>query len=195
VKATNDRLIIQKGYVLERTQGGIILSSGTSADAKVKLNIGKVLSAGSGIKFASGDVVIPACEVGDVVMWEQFGEIMAEVLGDGIVAVRWEDVMAILEPEEYKNWIFDKVEYDRQQDAFQKELEIRRKELQKSEEKMLSETKVYRCEVPKCGHRSTIRKRVGESLACEYCGVEMEEVKDKKVAGIIVPGGASPSRL
>lgn len=193
MRAFNDRIIVQKGICPERTKGGIILASGTQIDAKVKLNIGKVLSVGKGIRFSNGDAVIPECNVGDCIMWEQFGEIMAEVLGEGKVAVRWEDVMCALDPDEYEGWYFDPEEYKKYLAEKEKELEEAKKKQRAEQEAAFAETNMYICKNKKCYRvKKSIQKKPSDNLQCEYCGVEMELDEGRKAPMVFVKDGCSP---
>lgn len=189
MKAVNDRILIQKGIIPDRTKGGIFIAAGVSTDAKVKLNIGKVLSVGSGTRFHDGYVVVPTVEEGEVVMWEQFGDIQAEVIGENKVVVRWEDVIGVLDPDEYKDWIFDMDEYRRVQEKIQKQLE----ESKKSREvEAATIKKIVSCRNSKCIY---VTKPVEDKEQCEYCGSIMEEIEDKKGPSIFVQGGASKPRV
>ena len=109
MRAVNDRIYILKAIVPEKTKGGVIIPDGSTADVKVKLNIGKVLSVGPGSKLIDGTYIKPQCKVGDVIQWEQFGDIEAGVSGmERVVVVRWEDVIGILDDKDYDGWIFEK---------------------------------------------------------------------------------------
>ena len=107
MQAVNDRVIILKASVPEKTSSGFYIPQTASSDAKVKLNVGRVLSCGEGLKFSTGEFVSPVCKKGDVVMWEQFGGFSAEVLGKNVMVVRYEDILCVLDSGEYDNYVFE----------------------------------------------------------------------------------------
>ncbi len=182
MRAVNDRILVHKGIIPERTIGGIVISAGTSTDAKVKLNVGKVISVGEGIRFSNGDTVSPKVSPGDVIMWEQFVDIAAEVLGENIICVRFEDVTCVLDKEEeYKHWFFDVAEYKKYQDGIDAELSKKKVELMESESRRKVQVKVLcpntKCNAPKVF--ATIYE--GEEKVCGDCGSIMApEVKNEK---------------
>lgn len=197
MQAANDRIHVQKGIIPERTQGGILIAAGTSADAKVKLNIGRVLSVGKGIRFSNGDFIKPDCQPGDVVMWEQFGEINAEILGEGKVSIRWEDVIGILEPEEYRDWFFNIGDYKAYQEKLDKELSDEKQKIKEREEKAASESFVFACKNKDCyrGFGKPVTTNKSEPPQCDFCGTDLGQVEERVAPSIVVKGGASPNRV
>ncbi len=180
MQAVNDRLLIRKGTIPERTVGGIFITAGTASDAKSKLNIGKVISHGN----------VPVSN-GEYITWEQFGDLQAEVLGRDMVCVRWEDVIAVLDEDDVKGWIFDPAEYDKIHAKQQEELEVKRKELLEAQNKSNEGVRYY-----VCGNRScfravgkNVRKKPGDNLTCEYCGKELDEAKGQVAPLGIVKDG------
>lgn len=166
MKAVNDRVIVQKAFVKERTVGGILIPVGANVDAKIKLNVGRVLSCGPGLRFSNGECQAPSCADGDVIMWEQFGDINAEVLGTNRVAVRYEDIMAVLEPGEYDNYVFDVEAYKKEEDA--------RSAL------VIAEQERLRSAVTPTGFKcvNSFCKKSGEVVpveTCEHCGKPTEK--------------------
>ena len=192
MKAVNDRILIQKGIIPERTVGGIFIAAGVSTDAKVKLNIGKVLSVGGGIRFHDGYTVKPECSEGDIIMWEQFGDIQAEILGENRVCVRWEDVICKLGPDEVKGWIFDPEEYRKIQAENQKKLDEEKKKIRDAEETASALRVIRSCRNKNC-HQ--INRPIENKETCEYCGDLMTEVEGHVAPSIFVRGGASPGRV
>ena len=186
MKACNDRIVVQKGIIPERTVGGIVLTADTSTDAKVKLNVGKVLSVGPGIRFSNGDFVSTNAKEGDVIMWEQFGDIAAEVLGERIVVVRFEDVTCVLDdPKEYEGWYFDMNAYREYEEKLRAEVEKNKVvEVVKARE-------VFACVNKDCVY---VTKPV-PVLQCEHCGKPTEEVADRVAPSIFVRDGASKPRV
>jgi co-chaperonin GroES (HSP10) len=182
MKAVNDRILVQKGIIPERTIGGIIISANTSTDAKVKLNVGKVLSVGEGLRFSDGSSIALKVVPGDIIMWEQFGDITAEVLGEGIVCVRMEDVTCILDKaEEYDGWFFDKMAYDEYLEKMNAELDKKKAELKELEATRKTKMKV-RCHNEKCKNRLRADVYEGEEKQCGDCGEIMApEKEDSKV--------------
>ena len=114
MQALNNRVIVKKAKMPEKTKSGIYIADSTKKDGLVKLNIGKVVSFGPGCKTETGEWLSGyEGKVGDWVAWEQFGEFSAEVLGEGIWVLRNEDLTVRLDPEEYK--VYELNENDSQQ--------------------------------------------------------------------------------
>lgn len=192
MQAVNDRILVKKGIVPERTIGGILVAANTSVDAKVKLNIGRVISCGAGLRFHDGYYVKPDCEPGDHIMWEQYGDLAAEVLGDDIVCVRWEDVICKLDAKEVEGWFFDRKEYDKYREELDSQI-AKAKEEQRAREAEAASKRIIRvCQNKNC-HQ--IGRPVENKELCEYCGNVMSAVEDRKGPSIFVRGGASPGRV
>lgn len=111
MQALNNRVIVKKAKMPEKTKSGIYIADSTKKDGLVKLNIGKVVSFGPGCKTETGEWLSGyEGKVGDWVAWEQFGEFSAEVLGEGIWVLRNEDLTVRLDPEEYEKYTKDEGE-------------------------------------------------------------------------------------
>ncbi|MFA5149665.1 MAG: co-chaperone GroES family protein [Candidatus Omnitrophota bacterium] len=99
--ALNDRIIVKKLKLPEKTSGGIYVPDTAKEDSKIRLNVGKVISIGPGTRTVSGDYLSRFVgEVGDFIVWEQFGDLNAEILGKGMCAVRTEDLLCKVSREE-----------------------------------------------------------------------------------------------
>ena len=94
--AKNDRVLLVKGTLPEKV-GNIYIPQTAGAKSKVKLNVGKIVSFGPGMRLSTGEHVNGyEGSIGDLVVWEEFGDYEMTVLGEGIVAIRNEDIVAVV---------------------------------------------------------------------------------------------------
>ena len=101
MKAINDRVVVRKAEMPDKTKGGLFIPDSVKGDGKLRMNVGEVLSFGAGTRTVNGEWLPGyAGKVGDWVAWEQFGEFQADVLGKNQWVLRAEDIMGILEPHE-----------------------------------------------------------------------------------------------
>jgi len=177
--AKNDRVICRLGIMPEKTVGGIILADTTQKDGQAKINIGKVVDFGPGMKLLSGEFIQGYDgKRGDIICWEQFGGIAYEVVEKGLVCVRNSDIGCVLEPGEYKDWEFDQAEADKKRNKAHEALT-------KKPEVMLEPRKQkYQCWNNDCSHKTEVVETAVVEPVCEYCGKEMSEYKGGTV-GIV----------
>lgn len=173
MKAINDRVFCKVAFI--GAQGKIVLASETIDNGKLKLNIGKVLSAGDGVTLRTGEVLPVKVKEGDVVIWEQFGAIHFEVLGPSVICVRAEDIGGILDEVDWKGkYMFDDVEIE----AYKKKIEDEREEFDRKKKEAqanIKEKAIYRCvDNPACSDRwKEYEKEVG-TYSCD-CGSILTE--------------------
>ena len=101
MKALNDKLIVKKLSLPEKTAGGLYMPDTAKEKSLDKLNVGVVVSFGPGTVTVSGEF-LPGYRgaVGDIVVWEVFGHTEAKILGENYVFVRSEDLTAQITKEE-----------------------------------------------------------------------------------------------
>lgn len=166
-QAMGDRILVRKAEMCSKTKGGIYLADSVKKDGMLKLNVGRVLSFGPGLKTVQGEY-IPGYsgKVGDVVMWEQFGEFGAEGLGENVNVIRNEDVICLLDEKEAIGWKFEKDEV------------VETENVPTYEEK----TREYHCANRFCqtsklpSGSPKISQKESDKHICEYCGAELELV-------------------
>jgi len=94
LKPLNDRIVIKRFEAEEKTTGGILLPD----SAKNKPQKGEVLSVGPGAMLKNGSRRPLQVKVGDVVLFTNWaGDEFKESHGEGILLMREEDVLAVLE--------------------------------------------------------------------------------------------------
>lgn len=99
--AKNDRIIVKKAKMPEKTAGGVILPSSANDNGKVKMNVGEVIAFGPGMRTAMNEFVSGYDgKIGDFVVWEHFGDFAISVLGPDYFGIRNEDVICVLSEEE-----------------------------------------------------------------------------------------------
>lgn len=169
MKVIGDRVLVQKAKMPDKYHG-IILAETTKEEGKVAFNVGLVLDFGTGVKTWNGET-IPGYQgkVGDFVVWEQFGEFSCgDVLGKGKWILRNEDIIAILDEEEVKDWEFRaEVKETNETEAEQVVEEDRKKKCQCENKDCKAQYKVIEVSI----------KSIKDSLPqCEYCGSELTGV-------------------
>jgi co-chaperonin GroES (HSP10) len=182
MRALNDRVLVKMANMPEKTEGGIIMPDRVLRDGQAKINIGKVLAVGGGITLRTGEVIPVRARVGEVVVWEQYGGVLFEILGKGIMCIRSEDIGAILEPGEYQDtWFSDEVEAQNVQnnlDAFEKQ----RKKLRE-----VVETKCERI-CAECGFEGSDEDHKNIWSICPKCEKESFKTKNPKMIGHVSGG-------
>lgn len=169
MKAKNDRIIVRKGRLPEKSKGGIILADTARHDAKVKFNVGKVIDFGPGMMTVSGERVSGYDgKAGDIIVWEQFGEFDASVIGEGLWVLRAEDVTASLTDEEASKWDFDEPKPP------EEEKEEPEHVFEKDKANIQCENKD--CQAAFRPREIEVDSRFGPFPPCEYCGKETHRV-------------------
>ena len=88
-----DRVLVKRAKEEEKTSGGIILPE----TAQQKQEMGEVVAVGPGKKDKDGNLVAPAVEVGNTVMWDKYGGQEITIDEEEFIIVKGDDLIAIVE--------------------------------------------------------------------------------------------------
>ena len=88
IKPLADRVVIKKLEAEERTQGGLILTSG----AKEKPQVAEVVAVGPGTKDVTMEL-----KVGDKVVFSKYGGTEIKYQGEEYTIMRQDDILAVVE--------------------------------------------------------------------------------------------------
>ena len=96
IRPLHDRVLVRKIAPPKVSQGGIIIPDQAQERDREQHLLGKVLAVGPGFKCDDGSVRHPDCEVGDTVLFAQFGKTPFESEGDKLLMLRYEHVHAVV---------------------------------------------------------------------------------------------------
>lgn len=91
LKPLADRVVVKVSSSIDKTKGGIFLPD-TAQDRSQE---GEVIAVGPGLKLDNGIVVLPEVQVGDLVIFAQYGGIEVKVSGDEYLILQESDILAI----------------------------------------------------------------------------------------------------
>jgi len=93
VKPLQDRVLVKRVEVEEKTPGGIIIPD----TAKEKPQKGEVIAVGPGKTTESGAVLALDVKPGDVILFHKFAGNEMEIGGEEHLLMREEDILAVVE--------------------------------------------------------------------------------------------------
>jgi len=93
IRPLYDRVLVKRMEEETKTSGGIVLP-GTAAEKPMR---GEVVSAGKGKRLESGEVVPLDVKVGDTVLFGKYSGTEIKELGEGMLVMREEDIMGVVE--------------------------------------------------------------------------------------------------
>jgi len=93
LKPINDRVVVQPAAADEKTSGGIIIPD----TAKEKPQRGEVLAVGNGKLLDNGEVRAIDINIGDTVLFGKYGGTEVPEIGEGVLVLREDDIMAVVE--------------------------------------------------------------------------------------------------
>jgi chaperonin GroES len=91
----HDRIVVRRDTPEEYSKGGIYLP-GKAREAQ---RAGEVLAVGPGVIGAHGALIVPACKVGDKVVFGAYAGTEIEVDGEKYQIMRDGDVVCVIDPE------------------------------------------------------------------------------------------------
>lgn len=91
LKPLGDRVIIKQDEAEETTKSGLLLAS----NAQEKPQRGTVVAVGAGRLDKDGNLVVPAVNEGDVVIYSKYGGTEVTVEGTDYLILRADDIYAV----------------------------------------------------------------------------------------------------
>jgi chaperonin GroES len=90
----HDRIVVKRDTPETMTEGGIYLPH----KARNPTRSGEVLAVGPGVIGPSGELIVPACKIGDMVIFGEYAGTEVQIDGENLQVMRDGDVVVVVDP-------------------------------------------------------------------------------------------------
>ncbi len=93
IRPLHDRVILKRMEEETTSAGGIVIPD----SAAEKPQRGEIIAAGTGKRLENGDLLAMEVKVGDTVLFGKYSGTEIKELGEGMLVMREEDIMGVIE--------------------------------------------------------------------------------------------------